>query len=144
MRDRIQLNYGIDLNMSDYNVHITRTWNTMQEWVSVSVLLVRCSTLGCSPPVRGLVPSSPWPQTKFLFNVIEHLELKNTHNHFTALWTLFGTTWVSWYQKVHFTIFWIFWFKMKIIQADTPTIRMDCHPIQTNCCPISAPFGIKN
>jgi len=28
-----------------------------------------------------------------------------------------------------------FWCKMKITQADTPTIRMDCHPIQTNWCP---------
>jgi len=32
-----------------------------------------------------------------------------THNHFMALWTLYGTTRVNWYQKVHFTIFWIFW-----------------------------------
>jgi len=45
---------------------------------------------------------------------------------------------VSWYQKVHFAIFWIFWCKMKMTQADTPTIWMDCHPIQTNWCPISA------
>jgi len=59
----------------------------------------------------------------------------NTHNHFTALWTLSGTTRVSWYQKVHFAIFWIFWYKTKITQADTPTIQMDCHPIQTNWCP---------
>jgi len=42
---------------------------------------------------------------------------------------------VSWYQKVHFAIFWIFWCKMKITQADSPTIRIDCHPIQTSCCP---------
>jgi len=35
-------------------------------------------------------------------------------------------------QKVHFAVFWIFWCKMKITQADAPTIRMDCHPIQTN------------
>jgi len=41
---------------------------------------------------------------------------------------------MSWYQKVHFAIFWIFWCKMKITQADTPKIRMDCHPIQTNWC----------
>jgi len=27
---------------------------------------------------------------------------------------------------------------MKITQADAPTIQMDCHPIQTNWCPISA------
>jgi len=53
----------------------------------------------------------------------------------TALWTLSGTTRVSWCQKVHFTRFWIFWCKMKITQADTPTIRMDCHPNQTNWCP---------
>jgi len=59
----------------------------------------------------------------------------HTHSHFTALWTLSGTAWVSWYQKVHFAIFWIFWCKMKITQADTPAIRMDCHLIQTNWCP---------
>jgi len=61
----------------------------------------------------------------------------HTHNHFTALWTLSGATRVSWYQKVHFAIFWIFWSKMKITQADAPTIWMDCHPIQTNWCPTS-------
>ena len=58
-----------------------------------------------------------------------------THNHFTALWTLSGTTQVSQYQKEHFAIFWIFWTKMKITQADASTIWMDCHPIQTNWCP---------
>jgi len=26
---------------------------------------------------------------------------------------------------------------MKITQADAPTIRMDCYPIQTNWCPTS-------
>jgi len=67
--------------------------------------------------------TKPWPQAT------------HTHNHFTALWTLSGTTRVSWHQKVHFAIFWIFWCKMKITQADTPTIWMDCHPIQTNWCP---------
>ena len=58
-----------------------------------------------------------------------------THNHFTALCTL------SWYQKVHFAIFWIFWCKMKITQAETPTIRMDCHPMSPSRligAPISA------
>jgi len=59
----------------------------------------------------------------------------HTHNHFMALWTLSGTTQVSQYQKVHFAIFWIFWSKMKIKQADAPTIRMNCHPILTNWCP---------
>ena len=59
----------------------------------------------------------------------------HTHNHFRALWTLSGTTRVSSYQKVHFAIFWIFWCKMKITQTDAPTIRMDCHHIQTNSCP---------
>jgi len=58
----------------------------------------------------------------------------HTHNHFTALWTLSGTTQFSWYQKVHFAMFWIFWCKM-ITQAHAPTIWMDCHPIQTNWCP---------
>jgi len=58
-----------------------------------------------------------------------------THNHFTAFWTLSGTSRVSRHQKEHFAIFWIFWSKMKITQAEAPTIRMDCHAIQTNCCP---------
>jgi len=34
-----------------------------------------------------------------------------------------------------FCIFWIFWCKIKITQADTPTVQMDRHPIQTNWCP---------
>jgi len=59
----------------------------------------------------------------------------HTHNHFTALWTLSGTTWVSRHQKAHFANFLIFWSKMKIRQADAPTIWMNCHPIQTNWCP---------
>jgi len=46
-----------------------------------------------------------------------------------------GTTQVSQYRKVYFAIFWIFWSKMKITQADAPTVWMDCHPIQTNWCP---------
>ena len=62
----------------------------------------------------------------------------HTHNHFMALLTLSGTTWASQYQKVHFAIFWIFWSKMKITQAelaDAPTILMDGYPIQTSWCP---------
>ena len=59
----------------------------------------------------------------------------HTQNHFTSLCTLSGTTRMSRYQKVHFAIFWIFWSKMKITQADAPTVWMDCHPIQTNWCP---------
>jgi len=60
------------------------------------------------------------------------------HNHYTALWTMSGITRVSWYQKVYFANFWIFWCKMKITQARAPTTWMDCQPIQTNWCPISA------
>jgi len=56
------------------------------------------------------------------------------YDHFVALCTLYGTTRVSQYQKVHFATFWIFWCKM-ITQADAPTIRLVCHPIQTNWCP---------
>jgi len=48
-----------------------------------------------------------------------------------VLWT----TQLSRYQKVHFAIFWIFWSKMKITQADAPTIWMDCLSIQSNWCP---------
>jgi len=63
------------------------------------------------------------------------LQHTHTHNYFTALCTLYGTTRVSWYQKVHIAIFWIFWWIMKITQADTPTIQMYCHPILTDWCP---------
>jgi len=41
----------------------------------------------------------------------------HTHTQYTTilrLCRLSGTTRVSWYQKVHFAIFWIFWSKMKI------------------------------
>jgi len=51
----------------------------------------------------------------------------HAHNHFTALWTLSGATPVSWYQKVHFAIFWIFWCIMKLTQAGASTIWMDCY-----------------
>jgi len=77
----------------------------------------------------------------FFWYQLTRLIPENTHththtdNHFTALWTFSGTTQVSWYQKVHFATFWILWCKMKITQADTPTIQMDCHPIQTNWYP---------
>jgi len=45
-------------------------------------------------------------------------------------------------SKVHFAVFWILWSKMKITQADTPTVWMDCHPIQTNWCPTYTIFAI--
>ena len=48
-----------------------------------------------------------------------------------------GTTRVGQYQKVHFAIFWIFWCKMKITQADALTIRMDCHPSRLTGAPTS-------
>ena len=38
MKDRIQQNYGIDVETNEYNAHITRTWDTVQEWVSVACL----------------------------------------------------------------------------------------------------------
>ena len=53
----------------------------------------------------------------------------------SGVWTLYRTTQVRWYQKVNFAIFWISCCKMKITQADAPTIKMDCHLIQTNWCP---------
>jgi len=59
----------------------------------------------------------------------------HTHSHCMALSTLSGTTWVSRQQKVHFAIFWS---KMKIIQADAPTIRMDCHSSRLTGAPTSA------
>jgi len=68
------------------------------------------------------------PQAVFLLECTQH-------NHFMAFWNLSGTTRVSRHQKVHFAIFWIFWSKMKLTQADAPTIWMDYHPIQTNWCP---------
>jgi len=40
----------------------------------------------------------------------------HTHTHTTFYTSLYfsGTARVSWYQKLHFAIFWIFWCKMKI------------------------------
>jgi len=46
---------------------------------------------------RELGHSSSSPTDKVCYSSNTH-----THNHFTALWTLSGTTWVSWYQKVTF------------------------------------------
>jgi len=48
-----------------------------------------------------------------------------------------GTTRVSQYQKVHFAIFSILWWKLKITQADGPTIRMDSHPTRLIAAPTS-------
>jgi len=62
-------------------------------------------------------------------------KMYDNYNHFMALCTMSRTTRVSQYQKVHFTILWIFSSKMKITQADAPTIWMDCHHIQTNWYP---------
>jgi len=46
---------------------------------------------------------------------------------------------VSWYHNHPVTptlaIFWVFWCKVKITQANAQKIRMDCHPILTNWCP---------
>jgi len=56
------------------------------------------------------------------------------YSHFMALWTLSGTTRVSQYQKV-LPSSGFSGAKMKITQADAPTVWMDCHLIQTNWCP---------
>jgi len=47
---------------------------------------------------------------------------------------------IGWYPNVtsFFVIFWIFWSKMKVTQADAPTIWMDHHPNLTNWCPTSS------
>jgi len=37
-----------------------------------------------------------------------------------------------------FAFFWIFWCKMKITQADAPTVRMVCHPCRLIGAPTSA------
>jgi len=36
MKDRIQQNYGVNVDTDEYNADITYTWDTMQEWVSVN------------------------------------------------------------------------------------------------------------
>ena len=41
MKDRIQQNYGIDVDTNDYNAHITYTWDTVQEWVGVACLFIQ-------------------------------------------------------------------------------------------------------
>jgi len=61
----------------------------------------------------------------------------DNYNHFTDLWIMSGQP--GWAGTVvpegTFRHLLDFWCKMKITQADTPTIRMDCHPIQANWCP---------
>jgi len=90
-------------------------------------------------PCRGaeIVTACLYVSVWICLYILTHLgNHASTHTQpFTALWTLSRTSRVSWYQKVHCAIFWIFWCKMKITQAETPTIRMDCHPFQTNWCP---------
>jgi len=60
-----------------------------------------------------------WKFALQTFLPVINFSLLKTINNFTAPWTLSGTTRVSWYQKVHFAIFWIFWCKMRITQANT-------------------------
>jgi len=59
------------------------------------------------------------------------------HSHFTAIWTLSEDN-----PGEPVPSSGIFWCKMKITQADAPTIRMDCHLIQTNWCPNLCHFTI--
>ena len=83
---------------------------------------------------KKVKPSAVSPLTGLRANRL----VTHTHTHTQSFYSslvLVRATWVSWYQKLHFAIFWIFWCKMK---AAAPTIRMDCHPIQTNWCPTSA------
>jgi len=109
---------------------------TIPAKTSVGLLGLKQQHCGCDRLTRILQQTvKPIASTSVIVSITH---THHTHNHFTALWILSGTTRVSCYQKVHITIFWIFWCKMKITQADTPTIWMDCHPIQTNWCPISA------
>jgi len=61
-----------------------------------------------------------------------------THNHFTALWTLSGTTRVSWHQKVHFAIFLIFWSKMKIMDNNICKKTNDLWPRYLACLDASS------
>jgi len=53
-----------------------------------------------------------------------------THNHFKALWTVC----VCVVPEGTFCHLLDFLVQKTITQADAPTIRMDCHPIQTNWC----------
>jgi len=77
--------------------------------------------------------SSASRDVDFLSAIATHT---HTHNHFTALCTLSGLAGTRRY--VHFAIFWIFWCKMKITQADTPTVQMDYHPSRLIGAPIFA------
>ena len=93
-----------------------------------------------APPVAQPTVSKHWRHSLEIYTVKINSKLHththtHTHNHFTALWTLSRTTQVSWYQKLHFAIFWIFWCKMKITGRHTNNTDGLCHPIQTNWCP---------
>ena len=61
--------------------------------------------------------------------------VSHTHNHFMALVDFVRNNPGEPVPEVHFAIFWIFWSKIEITQADAPTILMDFHPIQTDWCP---------
>jgi len=96
-----------------------QTTSTVTLKVTVTEVLILCHLLvdwGCIAKQVILFPVYVYTHTH-----------THTHNHFTALWTLSGTTRVSWYQKVHFAIFWIFWCKMKITQADAQTEMISVH-----------------
>ena len=79
----------------------------------------------------------------FSFSISLHLLvllLTHTHTHTPTILHLSGLCpeqpgWAGTRRYIIWYIFWIFWCKLKITQADAPTIRMVCHPIQTNWCP---------
>ena len=62
--------------------------------------------------VEPLIRWGGWYIMPFISKSLSHTQ------PFYTLWTSSGTTCVSWYQKEHFAVFWIFCCKMKITQVD--------------------------
>jgi len=59
----------------------------------------------------------------------------HTHNHFTALWTLSGTTWVSQYQKdetMKVKPVWIYWSKRQWVAVASTGPYANLHLPQTD------------
>jgi len=100
---------------------------SVYRWHIISASLSSYDTLSASPScfttqLYKSQASFTFFATLLLPNNFTTVTYSYTHNHFTALWTLSRTPgWAG-------TIFCIFWCKMKIIQADAPTIWTDCHP----------------
>jgi len=87
-------------------------WHSLCSIYVLESLFVQPLSIGYNWMPHIHPENCPFPS---MISVAAHTHT-HTHNYFTALWTLSGTTRVSWYQKVHLAIFWIFWCKYSCIE----------------------------